>query len=106
MPSAYVPPPSRSDDPDPGLPGEFAILMDAVQAAVNSVPDRYQQCATNLKQILMNIGAEARPLLADIKAHPQHKAADEQKLAKLAITLGNALATYMKCIHTLPMKLA
>ncbi len=91
---------------NPETPGQFQDLLNAVEAIVNNVPDRYHQCAAALKSVMMNVGAEARPILADMKAHPNDTLADEAKLAKLAITLGNAMVNYSKCIHTLPLRLA
>ncbi len=96
-----------SEPKDPSDPwGEFKNLLDAVQAILNNVPDRYHQCAAALKDVMMNEGARGRQLLLDMKAHPANKAADEQQLTKLAITMGNALANYAKCLHTLPLRLA
>jgi len=105
MPSAPNVPDDPNDPNPSGTAREFETLLDAAKSIINNVPDRYHQCAMGLKEVEMTVGAQGRRLLADMKAHPQNTAADNQKLAKLAITLGNALANYAKCIHTLPVRL-
>ena len=82
----------------------FDVLLDEVKTIINATPDREKMCRENLASVEQNVAQIYRSLQADTKAHPNHQAANDQKIHQLAITLGNALTAYVKCMRTLPLR--
>ena len=77
----------------------FDALIDDIKDLLGAVPQWGVACRDALRASSQAIAAAVANLEADTKAHPSHKAGNDQQITQLTRNLARALVNYTRCIH-------